>query len=108
MLNALPVSITPQAWEEIQHIITKKNIPSEYGLRIGIKGAGCAGMSFLLGFDKPQPTDNTFDYQGYPIHIAKKDTMYLLGLQVDFYEGNEARGFTFINPDVPSPEKLSV
>lgn len=102
MLDKLPVSVTPRAWEEIRDIVERKNIPAEYGLRIGIRGAGCAGMSFLLGFDKKQPTDMEFVYHDYPIYIAKKDTMYLLGLQVDFYEGNDARGFTFVNPDVPA------
>lgn len=104
MLDILPVSVTDIAWQEIRHIIDKKNIPAEYGLRIGIKGAGCSGMSFLLGFDKKQPNDMEFYHDGYPIYIAKKDTMYLMGLQVDFYEGNDARGFTFINPDVPVPQ----
>ena len=104
MLDQLPVSITPQAWEEVKNIVEKKNIPTEYGLRIGIRGAGCSGMSFLLGFDKKQPTDMEFTHEGYPVYIAKKDTMYLLGLQVDFYEGADARGFTFVNPDVPTPE----
>ncbi|HAA14011.1 MAG TPA: iron-sulfur cluster assembly accessory protein [Cytophagales bacterium] len=107
MFSELPVTITPKAWEEVKHIVEKKNIPEEYGLRIGIKGAGCSGMSFLLGFDKKQPTDMEFSQDGYPIYIAKKDTMYLLGLQVDFYEGADARGFTFVNPDVPSPEGVN-
>ncbi|MEL6533987.1 MAG: iron-sulfur cluster assembly accessory protein [Bacteroidota bacterium] len=106
MFSELPVTITPKAWEEVKNIVQKKNIPQEYGLRIGIKGAGCAGMSFLLGFDKKQPTDMEFLHDNYPVYIAKKDTMYLLGLQVDFYEGNDARGFTFVNPDVPSPEEV--
>ena len=107
MFSELPVTITPKAWEEVNNIVEKKNIPQEYGLRIGIKGAGCAGMSFLLGFDKKQSTDMEFAYEGYPIYIAKKDTMYLLGLQVDFYEGADARGFTFVNPDVPAPKELN-
>ena len=49
-----PVTLTEKAIEEIKHIMASKNIPKGYGLRIGVKGGvGCAGLGYLLGFDKP-------------------------------------------------------
>ena len=91
----LPLKITDKALQEIIKIKTTKQIPEEYGLRIGIKGAGCAGVSYLLGFDKFAQDDGAFDLDGIKIFISKKHTMYVIGLVLDFYEGPESRGFMF-------------
>ena len=97
MKNVLiPVSLTPKAAEEVKHIMKNKSIPESYGLRIGIKGSGgCSGFNYLLGFDTKKETDITFEVDGIPVYVEKKHTMYLLDLEVDFYEGSDARGFTF-------------
>ncbi|MBW3467207.1 HesB/IscA family protein [Arthrospiribacter ruber] len=97
----IPIQITPKAQEEIRNIISNKNIPADYSLRVGVRGGGCGGMSYMLGFDKAKEGDQQFEIDGIPVLIEKKHYMFLMGMQVDFYEGNEARGFTFINPDVP-------
>ena len=93
-----PVELTPKALVEVKHIIANKNIPEGYGLRIGVKGGGCGGVSYMLGFDKPKDNDLQYEVDGVPVLVEKRHTMYLLGLQVDFYEGAEARGFIFTNP----------
>lgn len=97
--SMIPVTISEQAVNEIKNIMNHKNIPEDYGLRIGISGGGCGGMSFILGFDKKKTTDVSYEYEGIPVYVEKKHTMYLLGMEVDFYEGSDARGFTFINPE---------
>lgn len=97
----VPVSITEKAKTEIKNILNTKNIPSDYHLRVGIKGGGCGGMSFALGFDKPKPEDQSFEISGIPVLIEKKHLMFLMGMQIDFFEGEDAQGFTFINPDLP-------
>lgn len=94
----IPVDITDKAFVEIMRIMERKNIPEKYGLRIGIKGAGCAGISYLLGFDTPAEDDGTFELQGLRIYISKKHTMYLIGLTLDYHEGPDASGFIFSNP----------
>lgn len=95
-----PVSITSKAVEEIKEILANKNIPSDYGLRIGISGGGgCGGMSFILGFDHKKEGDMEYVVDDITVYIEKKHTMYLLGMKVDFYEGADARGFTFIKPE---------
>ncbi len=94
-----PVSLTDKAITEVKHIMANKNIPEGYGLRIGVKGGGgCGGMGFMLGFDKSKEGDITYDVEGITVHVEKRQTMYLIGLEVDFIEDAEARGFTFINP----------
>ena len=58
----------------------------------------------MLGFDKPKDGDLTYDIEGITVHIEKRQTMYLVGLEVDFYEGSDARGFTFVNPNSVTSE----
>lgn len=74
-----------------------KNIPQGYCLRIGTKGAGCAGVSYLLGFDKPANDDKTFEVNDLSILISKKHMLYVAGLVLDFHEDVDARGFMFSN-----------
>lgn len=93
-----PIEITPKALEEVKHIMANKNIPEGYGLRVGVKGGGCGGVAYVLGFDKPKENDLQYEVSGVPVLVEKRHTMYLLGLQVDFYEGADARGFLFTNP----------
>lgn len=94
-----PVEITDKAISEIKNIMANKSIPADYGLRIGISGGGgCGGVKFILGFDKMKEGDLQYTVSDIPVYVEKKHTMYLLGMQVDFYEGADARGFTFINP----------
>lgn len=97
-MSFLPVTITEKALVEIKHILANKNIPADYGLRVGVRGGGCGGMGFVLGFDKKKTGDDEYQFDGITVYIEKKHTMYLIGLQVDFYEGSDARGFTFVNP----------
>ncbi|MEQ9165226.1 MAG: iron-sulfur cluster biosynthesis family protein [Fulvivirga sp.] len=98
-----PVTLTPKAIEEVRNIMSNKNIPEDYSLRIGIKGSGgCAGFTFMLGFDKKKDTDLEYEIEGIPVLVEKKHTMYLLDLEVDFYEGSDARGFTFVKKTSPA------
>ena len=104
-MNIQPVSISKKAVREIKEIISKKKVPEGYGLRIGIRGAGCAGVSYLLGFDKKKEGDVEYSIEGIDVYIEKKHTMYLIGLEVDFYDGADARGFSFVNPELPAADQ---
>lgn len=91
-----PFSISENALIEIRDIILNKNIPSDYGLRVGIKGgAGCGGVSFVLGFDKQREGDDVFQFNDIPVFMEKKHAMFLAGKEIDFEDTAEARGFTF-------------
>lgn len=78
-----------------------KNIPEDYALRVGIKGGGCGGVSFVLGFDKSREGDQQYTIGGLPVLVEKRHIMFLMGMQVDFHESNDARGFVFSNPKIP-------
>jgi len=94
----IPVDITPKALAEIKHIINHKNIPEDYGLRIGVRGGGgcsVAGMNYMLGFDKRKATDKQFEVDGITIYIEKSHFMYIIGTRVVFVNDSEQRGFVF-------------
>lgn len=93
-MNVL-VNITDQAIDAVNEIRKKKSIPAEYDLRIGIKGAGCAGVSYLLGFDKPKQNDDRIMIKGLEILVEKKHALYLAGLTVDYQNIEGEEGFTF-------------
>jgi iron-sulfur cluster assembly protein len=95
----LPCQFTDNAIKEIKNTVTTKNIPQEYGLRVGMQGGGCSGLSFLIGFDKQKETDDVYELAGLKIWIDKKHTMYLINVIIDFEDGVNARGFVFNTPD---------
>lgn len=93
-----PVSISPEAVAEIKNILAKKGIPAGYGLRVGVKGGGC-GVAFKLGFDEPKEGDVKYTVDGVPVMIQKKETMFLVGKKIVFYDEADGRGFAFVNAD---------
>lgn len=97
--HQIPVFISDRAREEVVAIFTNKNIPNDFGLRIGVKGGGCAGITYVIGFDKPKPNDDLFETGTFQVLIEKKHLMHLLGLHVDFVESETERGFLFTHPE---------
>lgn len=71
-------------------------------LRIGVKGGGCSGMSYLLGFDAMEEDDELHDIEGIAVLVKKPHGIYLFGMQVDYQNGLNARGFVFNNPNASS------
>jgi iron-sulfur cluster assembly protein len=96
-INILPFKISALAFVEIDKIIKNKQISNDLGLRIGIKGTGCAGISYLIGFDKVDVNDKVFKLDGLTILIQKKHLLYVSGIKIDFIDNNQQRGFTFDN-----------
>lgn len=98
-IASAPVSLTPRAAEAVRQIIATKDLPDGYHLRVGVKGGGCSGLSYVLGFDKKRDFDAQFDLDGLTVFMDKRQGLYLLGTVVDFHDGLDARGFTFDNPN---------
>ncbi len=90
-----PIKISDRALTEIKNIFDTKGIPSDYCLRITVKGSGCAGINHAIGFDKLGDNDEQYDYDGLKVIINKKDFMHLIGVSVDFTESNDVTGFVF-------------
>ena len=68
-------------------------------LRVGVKGGGCSGMSYILGFDHKQENDQLFEIEGISCVMNRSHEIYLYGMQVDWLDGLNNRGFTFKNPN---------
>ena len=94
-----PISLTESAVNEIRNIISEKQIPADYGLRVGVKGGGCSGMSCILGFDLQKENDNVYQVGDIQIIMEKSHGMYLAGMEIDFVDGLNNRGFSFNNPN---------
>lgn len=99
---AAPIMLTDGAVEQLNTIKREENIPDDYCLRIGVKGGGCSGFSYVLGFDQPDDQDDRFEIKGIPVVMNKAHAIYLLGMQIDFVNGLDNRGFTFDNPNATS------
>ena len=95
----LPINITPIALEQLKQIRTSQNIPADHGLRIGVKGGGCAGFSYILGFDLAKDNDQQYEYEGLKVFMEKSHGIYLIGMEIDWVEGLNNRGFSFNNPN---------
>jgi len=94
-----PITLTDRASEEIRTIMETKNIPEGYSLRVGVKGGGCSGMSYILGFDRMRDHDIEFAIEDIKVFMDRRHGLYLMGTVVDYQDGLNARGFTFENPN---------
>ncbi len=96
------LSLTLSAAEEIQRLRVSENIPSDQYLRVGVKGGGCSGLSYILDFDEKKAGDEIHTMHGVEVIVDERQMMYLMGIEVDFQAGLNDRGFIFNNPNAAS------
>ncbi|HEX6431429.1 MAG TPA: iron-sulfur cluster assembly accessory protein [Niastella sp.] len=99
MTTTVPLSFTAGALAEIRRLMNAPEFDITKFLRIGVKGGGCSGLSYVLGFDDKQPDYEVFEYDGQTFIMNKSHGIYLMGMQIDWENGLNARGFTFNNPN---------
>lgn len=97
--NQKPVLLTERAARQVREIKKKESLEEELYLRVAVEGGGCSGLSYKLGFDIKTDEDKVVESQGMEIIINPKHLMYLEGIQIDYPDGLDARGFTFDNPN---------
>jgi iron-sulfur cluster assembly protein len=100
--STTPITFTEGALAEIKRLMVAEGFDTTQKLRVGVKGGGCSGMSYLLGFDHPEENDNHFETNGISCIIDKAHELYLYGMVVDWQDGLNNRGFTFNNPNASS------
>jgi len=94
------IIITDKASEEVKRIINENKIPDGYGLRVGVKGGGCSGFTYTLGFDAaPRDADTVVELNGIKLFVDGKSLFYLSGTELDFTDGLNGKGFVFNNPN---------
>lgn len=94
-----PITLTDTAITALRRIMKEQNIAEDHGLRIGVKGGGCSGFSYLLGFDKQKDKDDVFMIDDIKVFMEKSHGIYLIGMEIDWVEGLNNRGFSFNNPN---------
>ncbi|MFT4092975.1 MAG: iron-sulfur cluster assembly accessory protein [Niabella sp.] len=97
-----PVTLTAGAVKEIKRLMDAEGFDKSQYLRVGVKGGGCSGMSYVLGFDAKADNDHEFEFEGIPCVINKAHELYLAGMEIDWSDGLNNRGFTFSNPNASS------
>ena len=95
------ITISEKARIQIQKLLEEQKFDKEsYFLRVGVKGGGCSGISYEMGFDDiPQEGYNVIEGNSIKIVIDKKSFLYLFGTELDFSDGLNGKGFQFINPN---------
>src|ERR1700733_5771225 len=94
-----PVTFTQGAVKELNKLKNQQELNDDFGLRVGVEGGGCSGMSYVLGFDQQKYGDQIYRIDEIIDYMHKAHGLYLVGMQFDFQDGLNARGFTFNNPN---------
>ncbi|HTE24278.1 HesB/IscA family protein [Flavitalea sp.] len=102
-----PLTFTPKAIEEIDRLMKAPDFDLTKLLRVGVKGGGCSGMTYILGFDHKQDNDDVHEIGGQidgqigglKFLLNRSHSIYLMGMEIDWQDGLNARGFSFSNPN---------
>lgn len=93
------ITVTPQAAHEMNRLLKEKG-REEWGLRVGVKGGGCSGLSYSMDLEEePAEHDRVFEVNGVRIFCDPKSYLYLNGLELDYSDQLMGGGFRFNNPN---------
>ena len=95
------IQVTEKAIAKIRSAMTKEGIsPTEGGLRLGVQGGGCSGLSYNIRFDtQPRERDRIFQFADVRVFVDPKSFIYLHGMILDYQETLMQQGFVFVNPN---------
>ena len=97
-----PINFTESAITEVKRLMNEPDFDTNKILRVGVKGGGCSGMTYVLDFDMPTEKDEHHELDGMHFIIDKTHNIYLFGMEVEWEGGLNSRGFTFKNPNASS------
>jgi iron-sulfur cluster assembly protein len=99
----MALNVSEAAVTQVKELKRAQNLPDNVFLRMGVKGGGCSGLSYLLEFDSEVgPHDKAFDIDGIKVVCDKKSYLYLNGTTLDYVQQGLTGGFTFVNPKAKS------
>jgi len=100
----MSITVTETAANEIKNIVTQQELDTEkVRLRVGVKGGGCSGFSYLLDLTEQYgDQDEAFEQHGVRVICDPKSYLYLDGTTIDFKDEVMGRGFVFSNPNATS------
>ncbi len=93
------ITVTPNALDQIKRLITSRST-RPFGIKVGINTKGCSGLSYTLDYvDQIDSKDEVFTFDDIKIFVDPKSSLFLIGTQVDYVEGELESGFRFVNPN---------
>lgn len=95
------IQVTERAVRRIRAAMAKEEIsPEQGGLRLGVMGGGCSGLSYSIKFDShPRERDRIYEFDGVRVFVDPKSFLYLHGMVLDYEDTLMRQGFNFINPN---------
>src|SRR5438876_11330560 len=95
------LQLTERAIKRVRIAMAKEGVsPEEGGLRLGVMGGGCSGLSYSIKFDaRPRERDRIYDFDGVRVFVDPKSFVYLHGMTLDYEETLMRQGFNFLNPN---------
>jgi iron-sulfur cluster assembly accessory protein len=97
-----PIKLSANTIAEVKRLMAEDGFDATQALRIGVKGGGCSGLSYVPGFDKAEADDDNYEIEGIPVLMKAAHGIYLFGMEVDYSDGLNSRGFVFKNPNASS------
>ncbi len=94
----MAIELSDAAKVEVKRLLEKENKP-ELGLRLGVQGGGCSGLSYKLNFDKSREGDNVMELGTFNVFVDPKSFLYLNGILLDYVDSLQGKGFKFVNPN---------
>ncbi len=94
------ITMTQKAMAEVRRLMSQETDAAQAGLRVGVKGGGCSGLSYFLDFEKePREGDKILEFEDIRVFMDPKSAIYLKGTELDFSDGLNGTGFNFVNPN---------
>lgn len=94
------ITVTSKAIAEVKKLMAQEHPEGGMGLRVGVKGGGCSGLTYVLDFVKEsRPDDKIMEVAGVKVFMDPKSAIYLNGTTLDFSDGLTGTGFNFVNPN---------
>lgn len=93
------IEVTERAQREIREIFEREEPAVGTGLRLGVMGGGCSGLSYEMEFDEQRASDNVLEFDGFRVLLDPKSSIYLKGVTLDYEDGLKGKGFVFRNPN---------
>ncbi len=98
-IQDIPITFTSGAIDKLNEVKDTENVKEDMFLRVGVKGGGCAGLTYLLAFDTKTDRDDIYLIGGLEVIMDRAHAMYVIGMEIDYQKGLNSRGFVFNNPN---------
>jgi iron-sulfur cluster assembly protein len=97
------IVVSDKAAEKLcELMVAEKKDPTVYGLRLGVQGGGCSGLTYFMDFDTAREDDKIFEHKGARVLVDSKSILHVSGSVLEYSEGLMGSGFQIKNPNAKS------